>query len=79
MRKVKTFERRWIENVVDKSTTHEVTALRLRTAIVYYHADWEEYCVRFYIDGTHQTLADYMTDDKDDAISTADYFVNRGI
>jgi hypothetical protein len=75
MRKVKTFERK--SNRWDDPTP--AVERPYRTAIVYYHADWQEYCVRFYIDGTHQTLADYMTDDKDDAISTADYFVNKGI
>jgi hypothetical protein len=64
MRKIKTFERRLPSDEV-------------RKAIVYYHADWQEYFVRFYRDDKYQHNADYFASDREDAIGTADYFVNR--
>lgn len=48
-----------------------------REARVYYHADWQEYVVRFYINGKHQRKADYHADDKQDALDTADYWTNK--
>lgn len=48
-----------------------------RTAIVYYHADWGEYFVRFWIDGIVQRKAFYPADDEADAMETAEFFVER--
>lgn len=39
---------------------------------VYRNAEWNEYVVRFYNHkGVHMDASDYHTDDKDDAIGTA--------
>lgn len=46
-----------------------------RMAKVYDSDDWGESIVQFYLDGIHQTQANYHTDDRADAISTADWFV----
>lgn len=42
-----------------------------RSATVYRDAEFNEYRVKFYQDGKHQTEADYHTDDKGDAQRTA--------
>ena len=47
------------------------------TAKVYRDSDWNEYRVKFFIDGVHQVDADYHTDDKADAISTAESIVKQ--
>lgn len=60
-----------------KSFTREEALRPVRVANVYFHADWEEYTVRFYINGVHQRKADYHADDKQDAIETADFWTNR--
>lgn len=41
------------------------------SAKVYRDAEWGEYRVRFYALGTHLRDADYHTDDREDAMSTA--------
>ena len=42
------------------------------TAKVYRDSEWQEYRVKFYdTDGQHFTNADYHTDDKEDALTTA--------
>ena len=46
-----------------------------KTAKVYKDADWGEYRVKHYVDGKHQTNADYHTDDVSDANSTAGSFL----
>ena len=46
-----------------------------KTAKVYKDADWGEYRVKHYVDGKHQTKADYHTDDVSDANSTAGSFL----
>jgi hypothetical protein len=51
------------------STIHKAAAEA--TAKVYKDTDWQEYRVKFYIQGQHQENADYHTDDKQDAIDTA--------
>ncbi len=38
-----------------------------RTAKVYRDSEWQEWRVKHYIKGEHQTEADYHTDDKGDA------------
>jgi hypothetical protein len=42
-----------------------------QAAKVYKDSELDEYKVKFYKDGVHQTKADYHTDDKDDALQTA--------
>lgn len=42
-------------------------------AKVYRDAEWNEYRVKFYRDGRHQSNADMHTDDKQDAIDTAKF------
>lgn len=42
-----------------------------REARVYRDAEWQEFRVKFFQDGTHQVNADYHTDDKGDAQHTA--------
>lgn len=45
-------------------------------AKIYYDSDWQEYCVKLYIDGVHQGEdSDYHTDDKEDAFDTAEAMV----
>lgn len=39
-------------------------------AVTYRDAEWQEYRVKFYFDGVHQSAADYHTDDKQDALDT---------
>jgi len=51
------------------STIHKASeALTVKT---YKDTDWNEYRVKIFIEGQHQQDADYHTDDKDDALSTA--------
>lgn len=45
---------------------------------VYRDREWDEYVVKFYVNGQHQTEADYHTDDKNDAMSTAQQFLRYG-
>lgn len=52
------------------------TADRLRIADVYKTSEGE-YIVRFYDDGIRNPDADYFTDDKDDALDTADHWINK--
>jgi hypothetical protein len=71
MRKVKTFERtsnRWDEPTPKVERPH-------RLAVVYYHADWQEYFVRCWEDG--KSLGIRTAEDMASAMATADYFVNR--
>lgn len=60
-----------------KKFTRQVTEAHHREARVYLHADWNEYVVRFYINGTLQHKADYHADDVEDATDTADYWTNK--
>lgn len=48
-----------------------------RTAKVYRNAEWGEYQVKFYQDGDYLPDADYHTDDKADALSTARQYVTH--
>ena len=41
-------------------------------ARVYRDVEWDEYRVKLYINGVYEETADYHTDDKHDAIQTAD-------
>lgn len=42
-----------------------------RTAKVYYDPDVHEYVVKFYIEGGYLLNSDYFTDDRSDALNTA--------
>lgn len=57
-----------------KVHTFENTNNGLKAA-VYRDAEWNEYRVRFYRNGLHQVQADYMTDNKQDALATAETFI----
>lgn len=46
---------------------------------IYRDAEWDEYLVRFYMDGKHQLEADYHTTDRDDAYDTANLWLTKGI
>lgn len=46
-------------------------------AKVYKDKDWGEYRVKHYENGKHLEKADAHTDDKEDAMDTANYFVNK--
>jgi len=50
---------------------------RSRLAIVKYNDTWEEYVVKFYINDTYQNKADYFTDCRDDAESTANVWCSQ--
>jgi hypothetical protein len=43
---------------------------------IYKDIEWGEYVVKFFVNGRHQTDADYHTDDKNDAIDTAQRFIS---
>lgn len=45
-----------------------------KAAKVYRDTDWNEYRVKFYRNGKYQEGADSHTDDKDDAIGTAEVY-----
>jgi hypothetical protein len=69
------------------STYGDSTPLRLvktikgsnpnKHAKVYKDKDWGEYRVKHYENGKHLEKADAHTDDKEDAMDTANYFVNK--
>jgi hypothetical protein len=46
---------------------------------LYKDTDWGEYRVKFYEDGKHLTKADYHTDDKQDALDTAENFLTKTV
>lgn len=56
---------------------HTTGAGTLHTAKVYRDAGNDEYVTRFYIKGKHNPNADYFTNDKVDAIDTANWHINR--
>lgn len=62
MRKIKTFERRTESGTV-------------RKAVVYYHADWQEWFVRFYLDDTYVRKCMYEADGYADAADRAEHFI----
>ena len=41
------------------------------TSKIKHDKDWNEYRVRFFIDGVYQAGGDYYTEDKEDAVATA--------
>jgi hypothetical protein len=45
-------------------------------AKLYKDIDWQEYRVKFFINGVHQVNADYHDSDKNASIDTALYFIN---
>jgi hypothetical protein len=47
-----------------------------REARIYYDSEWNEYRIVFYVNGTKQSGADYHTDDKTDAIQTAEVWAS---
>lgn len=51
------------------STIHKAAAEA--TAKIYKDTDWNEYRVKFYLNGIWQVNADYHTEDKQDAHDTA--------
>lgn len=48
-----------------------------KCAKVYRDAEWDEYRVKHFINGKHHKKADYHTNDKDDAHSTAKYWLKE--
>lgn len=56
-----------------------VTGPNGHSAKVYKDPEWGEHRVKFYApDGAYQSKADYHTDDRHDAIGTAEHMTNRG-
>ena len=51
--------------------------LVVRAATVYRDSQWNEYKVTLKLDGVFQRGADYLTDDKQDAIDTASHMVHH--
>jgi hypothetical protein len=49
-----------------------------RKVTIYRNSDWNEWVVRFYMNGVHQTEADYHTGCSADAYDTANKWVNQG-
>ena len=56
---------------------HTTRTFNDQFAKVFYDRDWEEYRVKFFKDGIYVGNADYHTNDKDDALDTADYTVQQ--
>ncbi len=54
---------------------HKTETINGHQCRVYYAHEWAECVVRFYINGKHMKRADYHTDDRTDAINTADHSV----
>ena len=50
----------------------------VREARVYRDAEWNEYRVKFYLNGHHMQEEDYHTDDKQDAMDTAALWAGVG-
>ena len=48
------------------------------TAKVYRDAEWDEYRVKFFVDGVHQVDADYHCVDRADAVETAAAMIYQG-
>lgn len=46
-----------------------------RSAKVYKDPEYGEYIVKFYLVGVHHKRADYHTDDKQDALATAQFYI----
>lgn len=46
-------------------------------AKVFFNSEYEEYIVKFFSDNVHCENADYFTNDKEDAINTANAELNR--
>ena len=46
-------------------------------ALVQLDSEWQEYRVRLYVAGVLQPDADYHTDDRTDAVCTANAMINR--
>lgn len=49
----------------------------VKVAKIYRDAENQEFVVKFFISNVHQINADYFTDDKSDAIGTANVFVDE--
>jgi len=43
---------------------------------IYRDVEWNEFVVKFFVNGQHQVDADYHTDDKNDAVDTAQRFIS---
>lgn len=50
---------------------------KLKKAVVYKDSEWDEYVVRFFRNGKYESGADYHTDDKEDAVGTANNWVGE--
>lgn len=48
-----------------------------KLARIVYCNEWEEYSVKFYDNKEYLKGADYFASDKDDALDTANYFINN--
>ena len=48
-----------------------------RTAKVYRNSEWDEYQTKFFVDGAHITEGDSFTDNKTDAMDTAQHWVDK--
>lgn len=48
-----------------------------RKIAVYRNSDWNEWVVKFYLDGKYQVDADYFTDDQADALDTANSWLAK--
>ena len=48
-----------------------------RKVIVRWNNEWQEYIVQFFLNGEYLSLADYYTDNHEDAIATACSHLNK--
>ena len=55
----------------------DIKEFEVRKAKIYRDAEWNEYRVKFYINGAYQENADFHTDSKRDAFDTARHWVNQ--
>ena len=61
---------------MSRRTIANITAGRASVRVTY-SSDWQEYRARLSIDGHPQESADYFTDDKGDAIGTAQHMAEH--
>jgi hypothetical protein len=49
-----------------------------RAVKIYRDVEWNEFIVKFFLNSEHQVEADYHTNEKDDALSTAQGWLKKG-
>lgn len=60
-----------------QTETHTSGTGTVHTAKVYRDSEWDEYVVKFAVDSHLLKKSDYHTSDKQDALDTAKYHIDR--